>query len=155
VIAYNFNCEILTSNYSYSFIGLESDVKMAEISFRYALNSLKYLWKAFLEDYKKKLYFKRGKRYNAHIAKARTSYHSGFVSGLHKRYAENVEKNALVLCIPDAVAKYIDDKYPDIPYHKSRKGITEYNQEALRQGYLDGVASRTENMHTMIGTGGK
>ncbi len=151
VIAYNFNCKLvdLCSGGQFAFIGMESDVEIAEKSAHFAVNSLKQLWRIFLKKYKAGLRFKRGKRYQKHINQAKNSYFTGFIVGLQRRYAQNVEKYGLVLATPEAVVEYCKEKYSPVQHRKPRK--TKVNDEAFVQGYKDGIASRTENMHTMIG----
>ena len=109
------------------FIGLKSDVEIATGLYKYAIAELKYLAGRFTQSH------------GNHTAGFRNDYIRGWMTGLSKKFAEQVEENNWqMIVVPD---KAVVETYDALgtTTHVSRSRITSSGSgNAYGQGYTDG-----------------
>lgn len=112
------------------FMGTEQDVELATAMYRLVVSAIEYYTQRYVKV--------NGIGIRSHTQSLKNDYMSGFISGLDKKFEEQIQTQewGLVLVIP----KEVEEKYDEIV---TGKGIPMTipqveSQESYRQGYEDG-----------------
>lgn len=118
------------------FLGIENDVDVAEITFNYALASVKYCAREFMQ-------LKHIKRKYKRKYELRKDYIAGYLQGLDVKFKEQVQSNSyeLALVLHPVVIEHIEELGLTKGKDTSRKVKDE---EAYQAGFNDGLAFGTD-----------
>ncbi|MEK4983641.1 DUF2786 domain-containing protein [Bacillus sp. FSL K6-6540] len=134
IIDENFRTNSFYSNGAYiGFIGLETDVKIAEEVFRFASESISYHASAYLKNNPER-------RSRAYAIAVKNDYITGYLSGLREKFRKQVESECLaVVLVKDALVVQATEEMNLKKGDLIRRG-TANDSDALRQGYEDGLS---------------
>jgi len=119
IISENFKCKSFTrrkdSKDTIIFIGLENDVDIAKRVYSFAIETLKYFTKQYInnlvDSFNKKYPDVRFLKSSKDFKEEKNSYIIGYLSGLKSKFKEQVDRNnwGLILVKDKAVTQYIDN----------------------------------------------
>lgn len=137
IIANNFRVKVIyKSSKGLYFVGLEQDVKIAELTFT-GMNN-------FMEKKRSKIY-REARKEGRDTKNIREHYCMGFLDGISEALNRQVYCLSLVVTTPKAVIKYMNDISMYLDEKKARGPvITQVEADIYNKGYNDGKGYGTQ-----------